>query len=116
MKKIKKRLYFRTLRHSSFLLPPGVECFTKKDAFWDTLMYNVHCTGWQNFHQHEYEDHSEKQLTIIIYKKKILCTLIIVVFFVLIFHDHVYLATLYISNHLSIYLPSLQWFPVSLVY
>ena len=28
MNKIKKRIYFRTLRHSSFLLPPVMECFT----------------------------------------------------------------------------------------
>ena len=44
MNKIKKRIYFRTLRHSSFLLPPVMECFTEKDAFWDTLkctLYNV---------------------------------------------------------------------------
>ena len=33
MNKIKKRIYFRALRHSSFLLPPVMECFTKKDAF-----------------------------------------------------------------------------------
>ena len=37
MNKIKKRIYFLTLRHSSFLLPPVMECFTEKDAFWDTL-------------------------------------------------------------------------------
>ena len=30
MNKIKKRIYFRTLRHSSFLLPPDMEFFTKK--------------------------------------------------------------------------------------
>ena len=41
MNKIKKRIYFRTLRHLSFLLPPVMECFTEKGAFWDTLMYNV---------------------------------------------------------------------------
>ena len=34
MNKIKKRIYFRTLRHSSFLLPPVMECFTEKGAFW----------------------------------------------------------------------------------
>ena len=41
MNKIKKkiRIYFRTLRHSSFLLPPVMECITEKGAFWDTLMY-----------------------------------------------------------------------------
>ena len=38
MNKIKKRIYFRTLRHSSFLLPPVIEFFTEKDAFRDTLM------------------------------------------------------------------------------
>ena len=30
MNKIEKRIYFRTLRHSSFLLPPVMECFTEK--------------------------------------------------------------------------------------
>ena len=39
MNKIKKRIYFRTLRHPSFLLPPVMECFTEKVAFWDTLLY-----------------------------------------------------------------------------
>ena len=39
MNKIKKRIYFLTLRHSSFLLPPVMEGFTEKVAFWDTLMY-----------------------------------------------------------------------------
>ena len=43
MNKIKKRIYFRTLRHSSFLLPPVMECFTEKGAFWYTLMYIVQC-------------------------------------------------------------------------
>ena len=38
MNKIKKRIYFRTLRHTSFLLPPVMECFTEKGAFWATLM------------------------------------------------------------------------------
>ena len=38
------RIYFRTLRPTSFLLPPEMECFTEKDAFWDTLMYSVQCT------------------------------------------------------------------------
>ena len=40
MNKIKKRIYFRTLRHLSFLLPPVIECFTEKGTFWDTLVYN----------------------------------------------------------------------------
>ena len=45
MNKIKKkRIYFRTLRHSSFLLPPVMECFTEKDAFWDTLLH-IYITG-----------------------------------------------------------------------
>ena len=39
MSKIKKRIYFRTLRHSSFLLPPVMECFMEKGAFWETLLY-----------------------------------------------------------------------------
>ena len=42
MNKIKKRIYFRTLRHSSFLLPPVMECFMEKGAFWDTLLYILH--------------------------------------------------------------------------
>ena len=39
----KKLIYFRTLRHSSFLLPPAMECFTDKGAFWATLMYMHPC-------------------------------------------------------------------------
>ena len=39
MNKIKKRIYFRTIHHSSFLLPPVMECFMEKGAFWDILMY-----------------------------------------------------------------------------
>ena len=41
MNKIKERIYFRTLRHLSFLLSPVMECFTEKGAFWDTLMSNI---------------------------------------------------------------------------
>ena len=37
MNKIKKQIYFQTLRHPSFLFPPVMECFTEKGAFWDTL-------------------------------------------------------------------------------
>ena len=47
MNKIKRRIYFRTLRHSSFLLPRAMECFTEKGAFWATLMHNVQW-GLQN--------------------------------------------------------------------
>ena len=51
MSKIKKQIYFRTLRHSSFLLPPVMECFTEKGAFWDTLLYIAHivlaCVAWR---------------------------------------------------------------------
>ena len=43
MNKIKKRIYFRTLRHSSLLLPPVMECFTEKKVHFGTpIMYNVH--------------------------------------------------------------------------
>ena len=37
----KKRIYFRTLRHSSFLLPSVMEFFTEKAIFWDTLLSSV---------------------------------------------------------------------------
>ena len=40
--KKKKQIYFLTLRHSSFLLPPVMECFTGKGAFWNTLIRS-HC-------------------------------------------------------------------------
>ena len=39
MNKIKKRIYFRTLRHSSFLLPSVMELFTEIAVFWATLLY-----------------------------------------------------------------------------
>ena len=39
MKKIKKQVYFRTLRHSSFLFPSVMEPFTEKAVFWAILLY-----------------------------------------------------------------------------